>query len=110
MGSSFAARTFGVAYCVCYVVALALDAPAFLYFPVKGRVELGPVASTTAEVSMAWYGLVVTAAVFALAFTALAVAAFGRSRRADAAMAVALAFVPALAMAACTVLMRHFFA
>lgn len=100
-----AARTFSVAYCVLYVVALALDLPAFSYFPISGRFEFGRPEPGAGEVAMAWYGLVVTAAT-----GALAVAAIVPARLAGRAVARSMWLPASLAMLACAVLMRGFFA
>lgn len=56
------AAAFSVAYCVAYVVALALEAPLFLYYPQTGQIvwTWQPVAG--AGPAMAWYGLMTVAA------------------------------------------------
>ncbi len=105
MKPTFSAAIFSLAFCIAYVAAFALNAPLFSYYPLPGTFTWGSRALADAGPSMAWYGLMSTAAAIALPLAVLVPERWllGRVR-------AGLWLVPCGAMLACAWLLRHFFA
>jgi len=101
----FAPVTFSIIFCCAYVAAFARNLPLFLYYPVHGNVSFGPVLVKGLGPAMAWYGLMVDAAVVA------AIAAFCvPDRLMKGILRNYLWTVPCVAIGACVFLLRQFFA
>jgi hypothetical protein len=105
MKPGFSAPVFSVAFCAAYVAAFALNAPLFSYYPLPGTFVWGGRVLPDAGPSMAWYGLMATAAAVALPLAAVLPERWilARVRR-------GLWLVPCAAILACAWLLRHFFA
>jgi hypothetical protein len=100
----FSPTVFMLAYCIVYIAALATDLPAFRYYPLHGQFNWGPGKVTGLGPAMAWYGIVLEAAVAGgvLGF----VVPGGWVTRA---LRNFLWLVPLAAMLACAYLMKKFF-
>ena len=61
----FSPLVFMAAYCAAYVAVLATDFPAFRYYPLDGAIAWGPAPQEGHGPGMAWYGLMVNAAIAA---------------------------------------------
>lgn len=104
MIARLSATTFSLAYCAAYAAAFALDAPLFLYYPVEGRLAWAWAPFNSVGPSMAWYGLMASAAVVALPVSLLV-----PERRAMAALRNLLWLFPVAALLASAWLLRVFF-
>ena len=104
MSPRFSATAFSLAYCVAYAAVFALDAPLFLYYPVEGRLAWSWAPFASAGPSMAWYGLVASAAAAALPISLLL-----PEQRAMAALRNLLWLFPAGALLVSAWLLRVFF-
>jgi predicted permease len=96
---------FLIAFCIAYVVVFAMNWPMFRYYPLHGNFEWGPGDLQGAGPAMAWYGLLSSAAAFAL-LPALVIS----DRSIPAALRGYIWVLPCLAMAACVFLLRGLFA
>lgn len=101
----FAPAVFMVVFCVAYIGVFAADWPLFRYYPQHGDWAWGWHRLAGAGVAMAWYGLMASAGVVALA-AALLVPDASVLRW----MGNRLWLFPVAAMAACVLLLRQFFA
>ena len=98
------AAAFSLAYCCGYVAAFALDLPLFLYYPMEGRFAWNWAPFDSVGPSMAWYGLMASACLFALPVSLVA-----PERRVFAALRNLLWTVPVAALLCCAYLLRVFF-
>jgi hypothetical protein len=57
---------FSVAFCIGYAIVFAMELPLFLYYPMESVFTWHGQPFDSAGPSMAWYGLVASAAVIAL--------------------------------------------
>jgi len=97
--------TFAILYCIAYVAVLAFDAPLFRYYPMESEFSWGAAHDAAKEgPSMAWYGLMASAAVFASIGAAIPV--LGKRLLA---LHTVLWLVPLAATLGCIFLMRNFF-
>lgn len=95
---------FTIVYCVAYLLLLATDLPLFRYYPVHNEMSFGPHALSGKGPAMAWYGILVGAALPA-ALGALIVRISHPGR-----MFGRLVWgIPVFSMTICVVLMRQFF-
>ena len=62
----FSPVAFSLPWCLAYVAALAVDGALFRYYPLTGQFTWGHASLVDAGPSMAWYGLMGTAALVAL--------------------------------------------
>ena len=104
MKPSFSPVLFSVAFCVAYVAAFALNAPLFSYYPLPGSFVWGSRALVDAGPSMAWYGLMSSAALVALPVAMIVPERWVLNR-----VRAGLWLVPCAAMLACAWLLRQFF-
>lgn len=104
MKPPFSAATFAAAYCCAYVGAFVLDLPLLRYYPLVGtwRWWYEPLAG--AGPSMAWYGLMASAALVALPLALLVPEPWAMRR-----LRGLLWLLPLAAMLACAWLLRQFF-
>lgn len=104
MKPRFSPLAFGTVFCLAYVFALAFDAALFRYYPLTGQLTWSAVPLPDAGPSMAWYGLLATAALVALPAALLLPQATLAARLRN-----LLWVVPALALVGSAWLMRIFF-
>jgi hypothetical protein len=57
---------FSIVYCVAYLLVLALEWPLFRYYPTVKSFTWGWQSLQNSGPAMAWYGLMATAALFAI--------------------------------------------
>jgi len=101
----FSAPVFSLVYCLAYALVFVIDAPIFLYYPLEGVVAWHWAPYASAGPSMAWYGLVVAAAVIALPAAYVI-----PERLVTAQRAVFLWSAPLVVLAICIWRLRFFFA
>lgn len=65
MKPKFSPTIFMLAYCVVYCAALITDLPAFRYYPLTGHLNWGAGKVEGMGPGMAWYGILLEAAVIA---------------------------------------------
>jgi|GEM_PF-1196889 len=66
MKPRFSPTAFMAAYCIAYSVALALDLPLFIYYPLGGDFVWGPHPAQGLGPGMAWYGIMADALIAAV--------------------------------------------
>ncbi|MGE3600602.1 MAG: hypothetical protein AB7N70_34180 [Dehalococcoidia bacterium] len=104
MKQRFSPVIFGMTYCVVYVVALSREAALFLYYPRVGRFAWGWDSLPDAGPSMAWYGLMASAALAGI-ITGVVLA----QEKLLVMLQRFLWMFPMFAMVGTAYLMRHFF-
>lgn len=100
----FAPTTFAVAYACAYVLVLAMHLPLFLYYPLNGQFVWGREEIGGVGPSMAWYGLMASAAIIGV--LAALIVSDGLLNKV---LRNYLWPLPVAAIVGCTYLMRHFF-
>lgn len=64
-------RVFTVSYCTAYALVFLLDKPLFFYYPVPKRFAWGWEPLTGVGPGIVWYGLMASAVLIALFFSAV---------------------------------------
>ncbi|EED36967.1 hypothetical protein NOR51B_2920 [Luminiphilus syltensis NOR5-1B] len=100
---------FSALWCIGYAIALGVERPLFYYYPLEGQWTL-TLATDAAGPVMPWYGLLASAALFAVLSTVL-LEGFIRFRQTLAlsnGLLLSLALIPVIAMVATAALMLFY--